>query len=386
MPSQTQDFSHLPLKGYRVIELGHSVAAPYGALVLAEMGAEVIKVERPGVGDDARTWGRASEAGMPPVFRALNRNKKSVQIDLKSDAGIAQVKALAKDADALIQNLKPGLVDEIGIGPDVLTAENPRLIYVSIHAFGKTGPLAKRPGYDPLMQAFGGIMSTQGMPGGPSVRVGTSIVDMGTGLWAAMGVMAGLLRREKTGKGGIVDASLYETALGWMVYFLPMFAASGQLPPKAGSGVSMISPYQAMRTADSELVMAAGNDNLFAKLSRALGHPEWIDDARFKTNGDRVDNKPELIALIEEVTTTKPTAHWIEVMEEAGIPYAPVQTIDQVAGHEQTAALGILREDEAGRQGYFGLPISFEGRRPDRNEPPPVLGRDDEAFGGKNKC
>ena len=138
-----------------------------------------------------------------------------------------------------------------------------------------------------------------------------------------------------------------------------------------------------MRTADSELVMAAGNDNLFAKLARALGHPEWIDDARFKTNGDRVDNKPALIALIEEVTTTKPTAHWIEVMEEAGIPYAPVQTIDQVAGHEQTAALGILREDEAGRPGYFGLPISFEGRRPDRNEPPPALGRDDGDLGGK---
>ena len=201
MAADEQDFSHLPLKGYRVIELGHSVAAPYGALVLAEMGAEVIKVERPGVGDDARTWGRASEAGMPPVFRSLNRNKKSVQIDLKSAAGIAQVKALAKDADALIQNLKPGLVDEIGIGPDVLTAENPRLIYVSIHAFGKTGPLAKRPGYDPLMQAFGGIMSTQGMPGGASVRVGTSIVDMGTGLWAAMGVLAGLLQAGEDGQG-----------------------------------------------------------------------------------------------------------------------------------------------------------------------------------------
>jgi len=378
MSADSDDFSHLPLKGYRVIELGHSVAAPYGALVLAELGAEVIKVERPGVGDDARTWGAASEAGMPPVFRAFNRNKKSVQVDLKSPEGIATVKRLARDADALIQNLKPGLVDQIGIGPEALLAENPRLIYVSIHAFGKTGPLAARPGYDPLMQAFGGIMSTQGMPGGPSVRVGTSIVDMGTGMWAVVGILAGLLRREKTGKGGIVDASLYETALGWMVYFLPMFAMSGKLPPKAGSGVSMISPYQAMRTADSELVIAAGNDSLFKKLANALGHPEWVDDPRFKTNGDRVDNKPALIALIEEVTTARPTAHWIEVMEEAGIPYAPVQTIDQVAAHPQTDALGILREDERGKPAFFGLPISFEGRRPDRNEPAPVLGKNDE--------
>jgi crotonobetainyl-CoA:carnitine CoA-transferase CaiB-like acyl-CoA transferase len=315
---------------------------------------------------------------MPPVFRAFNRNKKSVQVDLKSPEGIATVKRLARDADALIQNLKPGLVDQIGIGPEALLAENPRLIYVSIHAFGKTGPLAARPGYDPLMQAFGGIMSTQGMPGGPSVRVGTSIVDMGTGMWAVVGILAGLLRREKTGKGGIVDASLYETALGWMVYFLPMFATSGKLPPKAGSGVSMISPYQAMRTADSELVIAAGNDSLFKKLANALGHPEWVDDPRFKTNGDRVDNKPALIALIEEVTTARPTAHWIEVMEEAGIPYAPVQTIDQVAAHPQTDALGILREDERGKPAFFGLPISFEGRRPDRNEPAPVLGKNDE--------
>ena len=378
MSADSDDFSYLPLKGYRVIELGHSVAAPYGALVLAELGAEVIKVERPGVGDDARTWGAASEAGMPPVFRAFNRNKKSVQVDLKSPEGIATVKRLARDADALIQNLKPGLVDQIGIGPEALLAENPRLIYVSIHAFGKTGPLAARPGYDPLMQAFGGIMSTQGMPGGPSVRVGTSIVDMGTGMWAVVGILAGLLRREKTGKGGIVDASLYETALGWMVYFLPMFATSGKLPPKAGSGVSMISPYQAMRTADSELVIAAGNDSLFKKLANALGHPEWVDDPRFKTNGDRVDNKPALIALIEEVTTARPKAHWIEVMEEAGIPYAPVQTIDQVAAHPQTDALGILREDERGKPAFFGLPISFEGRRPDRNEPAPVLGKNDE--------
>ncbi|MBU2532720.1 MAG: CoA transferase [Alphaproteobacteria bacterium] len=370
--------AELPLAGFKVIELGHSVAAPYGGLILAEMGAEVIKVERPGAGDDCRAWGPPFKDGMPAVFRALNRNKKSIQVDLKSPEGIETIKALAKDADAVLQNLKPGLVDKIGIGPEVLCAANERLIYCSIHAFGKVGPLSSKPGYDPLMQAFGGIMSTQGEQGRPSVRTGTSMIDMGTGMWAAMAILSGLLRRERTGRGGVVDTSLYETALGWMTYFLPTYTMSGKLPAKSGSGVAMISPYQAMKTKDSELVMAAGNDNLFAKLCQVLGHPEWIKDPRFLTNGDRVVNKPQIIELIESVTTTQTTDYWIAQLEKAGIPNAPVQTIDEVAAHPQTAALDILREDEEGIAAFFGLPISYDGKRPNRNEPPPALGAHDD--------
>lgn len=371
---------NLPLAGYTVIELGHSVAAPYAGLVLAEMGAEVIKVERPGVGDDCRGWGPPFRDGMSATFQSLNRNKKSITVDLKSPDGIAQIKEIAKSADALVQNQKPGLAESLGFGPDDLLAVNPRLIYTSIHAFGKTGPLSERPGYDPLMQAFGGVMSTQGHPGQPPVRVGTSIIDMGTGMWAAMAILAGLLRREKTGKGGVVDASLYETALGWMVYMMPTYAFSGNLPKPSGSGVNMISPYQAMRTKDSQLVMAAGNDNLFAKLSTVLGHPEWIDDPRFLTNGDRVVNKPAIIELIESVTSQQTTAHWIEVLDAAGIPNAPVQTLDQVQVHPQTEALEILREDSEGQMSFFGLPVSFDGKRPDRNEQAPALGADNAAF------
>lgn len=371
---------NLPLAGYTVIELGHSVAAPYAGLVLAEMGAQVIKVERPGVGDDCRGWGPPFRDGMSATFQGLNRNKQSITVDLKSPAGVAQIKAIARDADALVQNQKPGLAESLGLGPDDLLAVNPRLIYTSIHAFGKTGPLSDRPGYDPLMQAFGGVMSTQGHPGQPPVRVGTSIIDMGTGMWAALAILAGLLRREKTGKGGVVDASLYETALGWMVYMMPSYAFSGNLPKPSGSGVNMISPYQAMRTKDSQLVMAAGNDNLFAKLCHALGHPEWIEDERFVTNGDRVVNKPALIELIEGVTTGHTTAHWIEVLDAAGIPNAPVQTLDQVQVHPQTEALDILRADSEGQLSFFGLPISFDGKRPDRNEPAPALGADNAAF------
>lgn len=371
----------LPLAGYKVIEMGHSVAAPYAGLVLAEMGAEVIKVERPGVGDDCRGWGPPFRDDMSATFQSLNRNKKSITVDLKSPEGVALIKSIAKDADALVQNQKPGLAESLGLGPDDLLAINPRLIYTSIHAFGKTGPLSKRPGYDPLMQAFGGVMSTQGNPGQPPVRVGTSIIDMGTGMWAAMAILAGLLRREKTGKGGIVDASLYETALGWMVYMMPTYAFSGNLPKPSGSGVNMISPYQAMQTKDSQLVMAAGNDNLFAKLSNVLGHAEWITDERFITNGDRVVNKPALIELIEGVTSKETTAHWIEVLDAAGIPNAPVQTLDQVQVHPQTEALDILREDTEGQLSFFGLPVSFDGKRPERNEPAPALGAHDGEFG-----
>ena len=204
----------LPLSGYTVIELGHSVAAPYAGLILAELGAEVIKVERPDVGDDARAWGPPFVDDMAGVFHALNRNKKSVQIDLKSAEGVATVRELARHADAIIQNQRPGLAKALGVGEDVLLGDNPRLVYASIHAFGKDGPLAERPGYDPLMQAFGGVMSTQGEPGRPSVRVGTSMIDMGTGMWTAIGVLTALLRREKTGKGGVVICPSTRRRLG----------------------------------------------------------------------------------------------------------------------------------------------------------------------------
>ncbi len=376
----------LPLSGYTVIELGHSVAAPYAGLILAELGAEVIKVERPGVGDDARAWGPPFVDDMSAVFHALNRHKKSIQVDLKSPEGVATIRELARSADAIIQNQRPGLAKELGVGEDVLCADNPRLVYASIHAFGKTGPLSERPGYDPLMQAFGGVMSTQGEPGRPSVRVGTSIIDMGTGMWTAMGILTALLRREKTGQGGVVDMSLYETALGWMTYFLPMFAMSGKLPSKAGSGVAMISPYQAFKTSDGELVIGGGNDNLFRKLCGVLGHPEWVDAPRFANNGLRVENKPVLIPMIEDVTQTKTAQEWADLLDEAGVPNAPVQTIDQVAVHPQTVALDILRGEPGSNQQFFGLPMSFDGSRPGRDEPSPALGRDDDEIAERVKA
>jgi crotonobetainyl-CoA:carnitine CoA-transferase CaiB-like acyl-CoA transferase len=364
----------LPLAGTRVVEIGHSVAAPYAALILAELGAEVIKVERPGHGDDARAWGPPFINEMSAVFHALNRLKRSVTLDLKSPEGISKLKALARVSDVVIQNQKPGLAEKLGIGAAALTAENPRLIYASIHAFGKDGPLKDRPGYDPLMQAFGGLMSVTGHPGQPAVRTGPSIIDMGTGMWVAMAALTALLRRAETGKGGVVDTSLYETALGWMAYFLPIWTFSGEPPGKAGSGTVMIAPYQAFPTADGELIIAAGNNNLFQRLSAELEHPEWAEDPRFLNNGLRVGNKPALVALIAKQTTAATTAEMAARLDAAGVPNAPVHGMDQVATHPQTAAVGMLRGDLEGPLRFFGLPFTLDGIRPERDEPAPPLG------------
>jgi len=372
----------LPLAGTRVIEIGHSVAAPYAALILAELGAEIIKVERPGHGDDARGWGPPFIDEMSAVFHALNRLKRSVTLDLKSTEGVAKLKRLARVSDVVIQNQKPGLAEALGVGAAALMVENPRLIYASIHAFGKEGPLKDRPGYDPLMQAFGGLMSVTGHPGQPAVRIGPSIIDMGTGMWVAMAVLTALLRRGETGKGGVVDTSLFETALGWMAYFLPIWTFSGKTPGKAGSGTVMIAPYQAFPTADGELIIAAGNNNLFRRLADVFGHLEWADDPRFRTNAQRVANKPALVALMARETTGASTMEMASRLDGAGVPNAPVLAMDQVARHPQTEALGILRGDLAGPLRFFGLPFSLDGLRPGRAEPAPPLGDDDEWLDG----
>jgi crotonobetainyl-CoA:carnitine CoA-transferase CaiB-like acyl-CoA transferase len=365
-----------PLAGIRVVELGHSVAAPYAGLVLAELGADVIKVERPGHGDDARGWGPPFVDGSGTMFGAFNRHKKSVEIDLKTEAGRAQIRELARGADVFIQNLRPGQAESIGLGAAALCAENPRLIYASVTAYGEEGPLAAKPGYDPLMQAFGGIMSVTGEEGRPSVRVGTSVVDMGSGMWVVTGVLAGLLRRTQTGRGGEVGASLYETALGWMVFHTPSYVASGKLPRKQGSGIAMVVPYQAFDAADGEIVIAAGNDNLFRRLAGALGHPEWAEDPRFANNAARVENRETLCPAIAALIRLENSETWFERLDAVGVPCAPVQTIDRVLSHPQTAALDILRRDPRSGATYMGLPLRFDGARPDREGRVPRLGED----------
>jgi len=369
----------LPLAGIRVIELGSSVAAPYAGLILAELGAEVIKVEKPGKGDDARGWGPPFHEGVGTIFHALNRNKLSITVDLADEVERAALRRLIVDtADVLIQNMRPGHAEQLGLGAEALLAENPRLIHATIAAFGQTGPLAQRPGYDPLMQAFGGLMGVTGEPGEgrPPIRVGTSIIDMGSGMWVVIGVLAALTRRAQTGKGGVVGTSLYETALGWMTYHVTTHSKTGEEPQPQGSGSAFITPYGAFRTADGRVLIAAGNDNLFRKAAQALGHPEWPEDPRFRNNGDRVSNRPAIEALIEDALATHGTDYWIAVLQDAGVPCAPIQTVAQVVANPQTEAIDIMRRSADEALGFVGLPLSFDGVRPGRNEPVPALGAD----------
>jgi len=244
-----------------------------------------------------------------------------------------------------------------------------------VTAYGDEGPLADRPGYDPLMQAFGGIMSVTGEEGRPSVRVGTSIVDMATGMWVVVGALAALNTRGQTGKGAVIGTSLYETALGWMAYHAPSYSVSKELPKKHGSGIFTVAPYQAFNASDGEIIVAAGNDNLFRKLSSVLGHPDWPEDSRYKTNRDRVTNRGVLCGAIAKIMADHPTSYWMEKLEAAGVPCAPVQTMDRVMSHPQTLALDILRAGGSGAT-YFGLPLRIDGKRPDRNAPTPQLGAD----------
>ncbi len=364
----------LPLDGIRVIEIGHSVAAPYAALVLAELGAEVIKIERPGAGDDARLWGDPID-GASPTFHALNRLKRSVTLDLKSPEHREKLRRLAAVSDVVIQNQKPGLAAQLGFDAAALRALNPRLIYANIHAFGDRGPLAQKPGYDPLMQAFGGLMSVTGHPDQPSIRIGPSIIDCGTGMWVVIGVLAALLRRAETGEGATVDTALFETALGWMVYFVTILSATGRPPARAGSGTVMICPYQIFQCADGELMIAAGNDTLFAKLCRVLGQPDWAEDPRFLHNPERVQNRRILIPLLEGRTVQRPIAELAAALDAAGVPHAPVQDTAEVLAHAQTRAVGIARRENG--LDFFGLPLRLEGARPDRSGPAPALGEAD---------
>lgn len=368
-----------PLAGITVIEIGHSVAAPFGGQVLGDLGATVIKVENPAGGDDARRWGPPFLEGTAATFHGLNRNKHSLALDLKDDADRERLLALMRQADVVIQNMRPGLTERLGIGAETARRQNPRLIYCNLGAFGTNGPLRHATGYDPLVQAFSGIMSVTGEPGRPPVRVGPSLIDQGTGLWSALGIIAALFHRTTTGEGCTIDASLYETALSLMTIPIINAVASGKEPGKSGSQTPMLAPYRAFEAADRFIIIAAGNDNLFRRLCEVLGAPEWADAEEFRHNRDRVANRERLNGLIAERVAGRPARDWIEGLDAVGVPCAPVQTVSEVLSHPQTDALGILGEAPGGARGLVATPLRFDGRRPTMRDAAPTLGGTDLA-------
>jgi crotonobetainyl-CoA:carnitine CoA-transferase CaiB-like acyl-CoA transferase len=329
-----------PLAALRVLDLSQNLAGPYCTQILADLGADVVKVEPPG-GDPARAWGPPFDGPDSTLFLSTNRGKRSIAIDLRPDEGADLVRRMAARVDVFVQSLRAGVADAYGVGAERLRAAHPALIYCSITAYGTDGPLRDLPGYDPLMQAHGGLMSTTGQPGEPA-RVGTSVIDMGTGLWAAIGILAALRERDRTGVGCHVVGALYETALAWNAYHLLGFLAAGAVPAPRGTAFPLIAPYEAFPTSDGRLMIAAANDTLFRRLCGALGRADLAGDARFRDNPARVRNRDALVPLIAQRTRTLDTDTLTRDLRAAGVPCAPILDVAAVAAEPQTAASGLI--------------------------------------------
>ena len=372
----------LPLEGIRVIEVAQNLAGPYCGQILALLGADVVKVERP-EGDDTRGWGPPFLEGDGASFLAVNLGKRSIKLDLKSEAGRTRLHKLVDGADVLLQNLRAGSMQALGLDAPALMKRNPKLVYCNVHAFGSAGPMKDRPGFDPMMQAFAGLMMMSGNPGGPPVRMGTQVLDHGTAMWASIGILAALLRRATTGKGGLVDASLFETALGWWAIHHASYALSGQVPERHPSGNAKLIVFQGFETKNGTLVVAAGNDRLFAKLAVAIGRPEWASDPRFAKNSGRFEHKQEILDGIARILSTRSKGEWIDIFERAGVPCAPVNTLPEVLAEPQTAAVGMLTPVPGMDVRLMGLPVMLDGQRPPVRRRPPKLGEHTDEILGK---
>ena len=357
-----------PLTGIRVLDLTSSLAGPTATEILGALGADVVKIEHPGRGDEARDWGPRFFEGGSVMFFSANAGKRSLGLDLKSAGGVDVVLRLAERADVAVQSLRPGTAERLGLGPDALRARNPRLVYATIGAFGRNGPLASEPGYDPLMQAAAGIMSLTGEPDRPPVRVGVSLIDIGTGVWAALAIVAALY----DGEGRTLDLSLYETALSLAPYQLTDVLGGGMPAGRHGSAFPLIVPYQVFETADGELMIVAANDRLFEKTCQVLGAAGLAADERFATNPLRVANREELIPLLQAHIVTETTATLLARLRAAGVPASPVNDLAAVAEDEQLRATGILQQ--LGGPELVSPPFSADGERVRYASEPPLLG------------
>jgi crotonobetainyl-CoA:carnitine CoA-transferase CaiB-like acyl-CoA transferase len=362
--------SFQPLAGIRVIDVTGSLAGPHCTEVLGALGADVVKIERPDGGDDTRSWGPPFWDGEGTLFLTANANKRSLALRISEPRGLEALLRLADRADVLVQSLRPGLAERSGFGPDAVRGRHPRLVYCSIGAFGRSGPLRDAPGYDPLIQAASGIMSVTGEADGGPVRVGVSLVDYMTGMWAALGIVAALGERERTDVGATLDTSLYETALGLMSYHLTGFVATGTAPGRLGTEFPLIVPYQAFPTRDGHLMVAATNDRLFRLLCVAIDLPGLPDDARFATNPARVENRLALGEALGGRFAEEATGAWLERLGAAGVPAAPVQDVAAAAAHPQTEAVAMLEPELRA----LGHPLSVDGDRIRNRTRAPGLG------------
>ncbi|MCK8783995.1 CoA transferase [Roseomonas sp. NAR14] len=372
-----------PLAGVRVVEVGQALAGPLAGVIMANLGADVIKVEKPDGGDDARAWGPPFHGDTSLYFHGQNRDKRSVTLDIKDPGDVELLHRLCEDADILIQNLRPGVVEDLGIGPEAMLARHPRLVYCSIWAFGYQGPMRMKPGFDPLLQAFGAMMSLTGRPDDPPTFCGASINDKATGLFTVVGALAALRHRDRTGQGSIVDTSLLEIASFWVEGQINGYLADGVVPKRHGTAAAVITPYQSFETADRPMVIAAANNRHFARLAEVMGHAEWAADPRFDTPRHRVQNRPALIALMRPVLLTRPRAEWIDALERVGVPSAPVNDVAELVASEQFKAVEIVETLPDNGLKVIGVPLSFNRQRPLSKRGAPSLGEHNEELLGR---
>jgi len=366
-----------PLAGLLVADLTQNIAGPYCTQILGDMGAQVVKVERPGRGDDARAWAPPYWGRESATFMSVNRNKRSLAVDMKAPEGRTILGRLAARADVLVQSLRAGAVEDLGLGWDDARRINPRLVYCSITAFGTEGPLKDRPGYDPLMQAYSGIMSVNGHRGQAPARVAMSIIDMGTGMWAVTAILAALRERDRTGRGAHVTTALFDTAIAAITVQMGNYLATGEVPEPQGSGTQMIAPYEAFPTRDAWVMIGAASDALFVRTCEALGLAELPADPRYASNPARVTHRAGLFETLAAVTRTLATDDLLARLLKAGVPSSPILKLDQVAALPQTEASGMLVSTKHPRLDDYrgiGLPIRWDGERPGVARVPPLLG------------
>jgi crotonobetainyl-CoA:carnitine CoA-transferase CaiB-like acyl-CoA transferase len=366
-----------PLAGLRVLDLSRILSGPFATMILADLGAEVIKLENPIGGDDTREWAPPYQGDQSAYFLSINRNKRGIAVDLKNDAGREIATRLADGADVLVENFRPGAAARLGLGYPELSARNPRLVYASISGYGQTGPDAELPGYDAIAQALGGVVSVTGESTGPPVRVGTPVADLGAAMWAAIGVLAALHARAASGRGDWIDISLLDGQIAWLTYVAGGYFASGEVPRRYGSAHPTIVPYQALRTSDGYLMVAVGNDSLWQRFAPIIGLPELAGDTRFATNPDRVVHRDELIPLIEAALASRASTEWAAELSRAGIPAGAINTVDRALAYPQVLARDMVLTTEhptAGTLRMPGSPVRLSGHTATVRRPPPLLG------------
>jgi len=371
-----------PLEGISVCDLTQNLAGPFCCQILSDLGAEVIKVEPPG-GDPARLWGPPFWGEDGTLFLSVNRGKRSIIVDIRSEDGLAVLRRLAANSDVFVQSARFGVAERRGFDYESIRALRPEIIHVSVTAYGDRGPLRSAPGYDPLMQAFSGIMSLTGYPGEAPARIGGSVVDYGTGMWAAIAVLAALRNRDQTGEGARIDTSLLDTSLGWIAYHLTGYLATGRTPGPMGSALEAIAPYQAFPTSDGHVMIAAGNDAIYRRFVTALGRPELADDSRFLTNPQRVAHRDVLVPLIEELTAPLTTDTLLARLIENSVPASPIRSVAEVVADPQVAAAEMLVPRPGhGAPEYtdIAFPARVNGSRPGSGKPPPRAGEDTLAI------